>query len=273
MGYRTFMPLFLPKTTRKYTTQQANNNRFITALRFVVENVNGRLKQWRFFDKVVQNSSLKFVHGYLSIVASLINAYRPSFINDTSHDEELAKAFFERKDMINDLEKNLEDKDIMKARQWLKYDAAQACPDFPILTEEKLREFTLGVFQVKQARSYTVEHLDLDGEYEIRVRKEDKQLLRVNLQSKHSARKNYHILIKYNDETGTGACCQCSVGSRTVGTCSHATSVIWYLGIARHEPDKYLTTRSSKYLELFEDANHYSSESPDDDNTLYTLAD
>lgn len=44
---------------------------------------------------------------------------------------------------------------------------AEAIPDFPRLTFEELTELTLGCYQIKQARSYTEEHLKDDGSYEL----------------------------------------------------------------------------------------------------------
>lgn len=103
-GYTTFMPMFLPKSQNKFTTREANSNRFVTALRWVVESVNGRIKTFKFFDHVVQNSSLPYVHGYLSIVCAIINAYRPTFITDTSNDDKLSKIFLEKRNKQNELE-------------------------------------------------------------------------------------------------------------------------------------------------------------------------
>lgn len=39
--------------------------------------------------------------------------------------------------------------------------------------------------------------------------------------------------------------CTCLAGSRTVGMCSHVASVIWYLGIGRHQPERKLYKWSS----------------------------
>jgi hypothetical protein len=34
-----------------------------------------------------------------------------------------------------------------------------------------------------------------------------------------------------------GYYCTCRSGARTVGTCAHVASVLWYLGYARHQPN------------------------------------
>ena len=115
-GCTTFMPMFLPKSKNKFSNSEANSNRFVTALRWVVESVNGRIKTFKFFDHVVQNSSLPYVHGYLSIVCATINAYRPTFISDTSNDGKLSKVFLEKRNKQNELEAKLNDKERNKAK-------------------------------------------------------------------------------------------------------------------------------------------------------------
>ncbi|CAF3888581.1 unnamed protein product, partial [Rotaria magnacalcarata] len=181
-GYTTFMLLFLPKSKKQFSTSEANNNRFVTALRWVVESVNGRIKTLKFFEHVVQNSSLLYVHGYLSIVSAIVSAYRSTFINDTSNDDYLSKAFLEKRNKQNELEAKLNDEERNKSEHWKKINADDCITDFPKLTEADLKDFTLGVLQLKQARSYALEHISEDGQYEIHVCKQQQNLLRANLQ-------------------------------------------------------------------------------------------
>ena len=39
---------------KKHTTKEANKSRLNTKVRWVVESANGRIKQWRFLDKLVK---------------------------------------------------------------------------------------------------------------------------------------------------------------------------------------------------------------------------
>lgn len=71
-------------------------------------------------------------------------------------------------------------------------------PDFPKLSEEDLHEITLGVYQLKQARSYTQEHLSADGSYDISVYRHDDGLLRAKIQSCHISSKQYCLWISYD---------------------------------------------------------------------------
>lgn len=66
----------------------------------------------------------------------------------------------------------------------------------------------------------------------------------------------YHLWIAYrdermindednaNDSTVLSYYCTCKAGARTLGTCAHVASVLWFLGYARHQANvKYPSTR------------------------------
>ena len=46
---------------------------------------------------------------------------------------------------------------------WKKVDAKDAILDFLQLSEEGLRSLTMGIYQLKQSYSYSVEHCDEEG--------------------------------------------------------------------------------------------------------------
>ena len=48
-------------------------------------------------------------------------------------------------------------------------DASDALPGFTVLAEEYLRSLTFGIYQLKQAKSYSREHINEKGGYEIYV--------------------------------------------------------------------------------------------------------
>lgn len=51
--------------------------------------------------------------------------------------------------------------------RWTKVDADDVALEFPRYDETELRELTtLGVYQLRMARSYTQEHIDVDGKFE-----------------------------------------------------------------------------------------------------------
>ena len=126
----------------------------------------------------------------------------------------------------------------------------QAAPDFPMLTDTQLHELTPGVFQLKQAKSYTNEHIAENGIYEILISIQIHGLLKVKIQTRHSNTKVYNALVQYNDRTVLEWCCQCPYGNVTIGTCRHIASILWNLGLACHDTSKMkqISSKCSKFL-------------------------
>lgn len=99
------------------------------------------------------------------------------------------------------------------------------------------------------AKSYAQEHIDRDGNFDVFITNQDDYLYSAKLQSRHISSKSYRLWILYNEITICSWYCQCKSGSRIVGTCSHVTSVIWYLALGRHIVNTFENNRDwSQYL-------------------------
>ena len=61
--------------------------------------------------------------------------------------------------------------------------------NFPELTEDELRDLTMGIYQLKQAKSFTDEHFDENGSYQIMAHKEDDGVLKAQIRSRHTSSK------------------------------------------------------------------------------------
>ncbi|XP_048780670.2 uncharacterized protein LOC125683485 [Ostrea edulis] len=70
------MPAFLPKGHKQHTVDEANSARLVTKIRWIVESVNGRLKQWRYLKNVVPNTQIPYIGEYVCLIAALCNKYR-----------------------------------------------------------------------------------------------------------------------------------------------------------------------------------------------------
>lgn len=55
---------------------QANSSRLVTKIRWIVESVNGRLKQWKYLQNVVPNTQIPYIREYVCLIAALCNRYR-----------------------------------------------------------------------------------------------------------------------------------------------------------------------------------------------------
>lgn len=133
---------------------------------------------------------------------------------------------------------------------------ATSLVDFPRLTINDLRRITIGVYQLKQAASYTREHIDDDGNYMLQVHKEREDIVIILMQSRHTTSKQYHLWIQYESDSFDpirGWYCLCKNGARVVGCCAHIASVLWCLGYYRHY-DRIPQYHSDHYPEFLLDA-------------------
>ncbi|CAF1611285.1 unnamed protein product [Rotaria magnacalcarata] len=161
---------------------------------------------------------------------------------------------------------------------WTAKEANDAALDFPKMDFNELQELTLGIYQPKQARSYTTEHLNLNGSCTFEVAKESPDLIRSRIQSRLKASTKYDVYVPYNKKSISGWYCTCPNGARVVGCCAHVASIIYYLSYARYN-QQVLTQRTYSYYDSITDALDYSEPSDtdsidsDDENSniLYTL--
>lgn len=194
------MPHFL-RGEKQHTDTEANESRLITNVRWVVESVNALLKT--------------------------CNAYRPPRIHMNENEQIVAQRMLRSLRIPNTLQIRIEKENWARKRiVWQDLDAA-SMEDIPKLTYDELHDITLGIYQLKQAKSYTQEHKKSEhGLYIIQLHKDTSNIIRVKIQSRHKTSKNYTIWIEYNISTVLAWYCQCKVGARTVGCCAHIASVI-----------------------------------------------
>lgn len=235
------MPTFLPKGATQLQTKDANCSRLVTKIRWVVESANSRLKTWRLLDKTLPNTHIPSIGDYAQIICALCNKFRPPLSSGTfEKDIEIAAKMKVLARSSNELQTLIIDQGLdRRSYKWTPLDASAACPLFPQLSEDEIRELTLGVYQVKLARSYTQEHCSHDGSYDILVNSDVPMILSAKIQSRHISAKSYKLWIKYSCSIVEGWYCTCKNGSRVVGMCAHITSVIWYLSYMRHEASPF----------------------------------
>ena len=250
IGFRTEMPEYLSKGQKQHSTEEANHSRLVTKIRWVVESANGRIKKWKALDQVMPNSQLHCIGDHVRIVCAVCNAYRPAFVTCTHDDSELSKKLKTLALLSNTLQEKVIDEKLATKRAIWKAMEKDDLQDFPKLSEDELCDLTLSVYQIKQAKSYTQEHLTTDGKYEFSIHKEDTGLIRIKIQSRHTSSKTYLLWISYGCIGGadsiTGWYCLCKAGARTVGCCAHIASVLWYLGYQRHCTDATATSINHK---------------------------
>lgn len=254
LGFVSKMPNFLEKKAQ-HTSDEANQSRLVTNIRWVVEAVNGLLKQWKALNQVFPNSQIPFLGQYVRIVCALCNAFRPPRVSDNAEDAIISERMLQLVGTRNLLQQRVEQENwARKNATWIPV-TVDTVVDFPKLTENELRFITLGSYQIKQAKSYTQEHLASDGMYKLFIHKESTDILRVRIQSRHITSKQYNLWIQYTIGINpiTGWYCQCKTGVRTVGCCAHIASVLWYLGYFRNSGE-VISRLSSQYTDYVDDA-------------------
>eukprot|EP00732_Lithocolla_globosa_P003286 Lithocolla_globosa_v1_NODE_2564_length_1952_cov_44.540327.p1 type:complete len:325 gc:universal NODE_2564_length_1952_cov_44.540327:155-1129(+) len=241
------MPAFLDGQ-KQHPTQDANDSRLVTKVRWVVEAINARVKKCKGLDGILSNNySPADLKCDVRIVLAACNAFRPPLKTDQPGDYETALTMLERSQLSNELEEQVKeaDSDLASGKttkwneepHWLDLLDEEAVPDFPSYTLEEFQQETLGGFQVKTGRSYSFEHCqkhdDEEGNYDVFYHTLETRLIRVKIQSRHINGKKYHCWLRYDEQKVQNWYCKCKPGARTVGMCSHLASVIWYLGYAR----------------------------------------
>lgn len=261
LGIQSEMPFFLPKKQKQHSTTEANTSRLVTSIRWVVESANGRIKQWKSLDNVVPNSQIPFIGANVKIVCAICNKYRSDLITKSSTFEEaLALKMLQLSQSPNRLQERIETNNLIrKYSKWIPLTETSVC-NFPKMTEGEIRDLTLGVYQIKQAKNYTLEHSSDKGQYDIYLSTDTEDLLKVKIQSRHTTSKQYNVFIEYNNAEVNGWFCQCKAGARTVGMCAHIASIVWYLAYARY------TNISLKrnYDQFLEDAANLPESGSDD---------
>ena len=158
------MPHYLKKGAKQHTTIESNESRMVTKVRWIVESRNGHLKTvFKFFDKQVSAGDSEHVAEYFKIACALLNAFYPVIIpqDDTN---EVAQRLIGLKNTENHIQKLVADQKLVRknASGWAEMQDVQL-EEFPRLDMEDLRFLTIGVYQLKQSKSYTAETLDRDG--------------------------------------------------------------------------------------------------------------
>ena len=90
----------------------------------------------------IQNSTLRFISGYLDIVCALINKYQCPAVKDIENGREIAMKLREMFTTRNRLQERLAQYTDITSLHWSKHSASNF--QFPPLSEEKIRELIFG---------------------------------------------------------------------------------------------------------------------------------
>ena len=268
-GYSAKMPSFLDKDKKQLTRIQANQLRVVTKARWVVEAVHGILKQkWKILSAEIKNQSLPKIKNYFSIAGALHNMFGKILQSDKGNEKEVIEKI--TNSLHNDTSEfhvNVESQYLRKVIRHSNL-STNSFPDFPILTENEMKLFCLGSYQMTQAISYLTEHYN-GIDFKFKMAPLETNILAAKIQSRHVSNKEYKIFIKYDPNSSgidsiTGHYCTCKAGLRTLGCCAHVAAVILYLGHLRYNSAQFHPAR--KIQNLFCDGKAVIPDDSEDDS-------
>jgi len=88
LGLIAKMPHFLQN--KHQHTEEANESRLITSVRWIVEAVNGLIKRWKALGQVMPNSQIPLIGDFVRIVCAICNAFRPPRVKKNIEQEIVA---------------------------------------------------------------------------------------------------------------------------------------------------------------------------------------
>ncbi|XP_058810427.1 uncharacterized protein LOC131675459 [Phymastichus coffea] len=239
MGYEGLMPA-LKGQRKQLTATEGNNSRMVTIVRWVVEAVHGvNSQKYKLLHNQFDNKMIPHAGTYCRIACFLINLFGKRFVSSISSSEEVVNLMKRKKDTGNSLAEEAESGRWSRRKTKFMKLTSNDILDFPEMTEEDLKIFFTGTYQLSQAISYLAELIDEEGRVNIDYLKESSSVLKIQVRSRHISAKTYNCYIEYTPNSiGYGGVkryyCECANGMRTVGCCSHIASVIYFLSHARY---------------------------------------
>ncbi len=173
-GYDAHMPAFR-EDKKQLSWEQANSSRLATKCRYVVEVINGYIKNYNIFDRVWKNKALPHLFLDFKIVAAILNFNFTPIISDAEDGPNIAKQIILRSkpnflaNLVKELGLNNKRAIFRKMDQTL-------FQDFPKLSPEDLKFIALGSCCLKLAPSYISEKFRKEGQFEIQLYKHDQNL-------------------------------------------------------------------------------------------------
>ncbi|CAF4618720.1 unnamed protein product, partial [Rotaria magnacalcarata] len=280
LGIDTAMPSFLGKNRRQFDAYDANRSRFVTKLRWVVEGVNARLKRFRWLSQTIQNSSLPSVPDFMAIVAALNNCFHVPMVVASPEDDDIVRRMNQLLSKSNILQERLIQDNLQRHNVWRFIDIDNLFEPFPVLSLDDIRSITLGVYQLKRARSYAEEHSDcteltdpdLDFPIEACTEHGAEDIIRLRFRSAHKSC-TYHTYIQFDSTQVIAWYCTCIPGPRTVGCCSHIAAAIWFLGYERYQSttNRQPSSTNTTNIHYADNISDFEPSSDEEDNSyIYT---
>ncbi|XP_025994034.2 uncharacterized protein LOC113004570 [Solenopsis invicta] len=237
-GYQVLMPA-LKGQRSQLTTEESNESRRITKLRWPVEAVHGVIGQkYRLLHHKLDNKLLPKAGSYCRIACFLNNTFGKRFNSDVDLSDEIVAQIKSRASVENTLALEVETQRWSSRKLPFQPLISTHLLDFPEMTEKDLKIFFTGSYQLSQSISYLAEIMNQNN-INLHYLKKKNDIIKVQIRSRHVNKKRYNCYIHYAPNTiGYNGIlryfCECANGRCTIGCCSHVAAIIYYLSHARY---------------------------------------
>ncbi len=171
------------------------------------------------------------IERFFNIACALLNFISPIAVTDNDKHIQYAQDAADNVMQPNLLQQKLEAGRLIRSTVSWRRASSDVLEDFPkVYTLTEIQDICRGFYNVEQGKKYIKEHLDENGDFEIRLHKDHDSLVRAQIHSRFSNSSQHSCWVEYDSEKEgreaiTGYYCTCRSGARWVTTCSHITAV------------------------------------------------
>lgn len=191
-------------------------------MRWVVEAVHGILGQkYKLLHHQLDNKLLPTIRTYFRIACFLNNKFGKRLDSDSENKFEILKQIESQSSVENTLANIIETENWNRKRVIFQQLSSRDLNDFPEMTENDLKVFFTGSYQLSQAISYLAEMMDEENNILLHYVKQQPNIVKFQVKSRHINAKTYKCYVEYAPNTiGVAGikryCCECANGRRTM---------------------------------------------------------
>lgn len=251
---------------KQLTVLEANRSRLVTRIRFDVERINGMIKStFNIFSVVWESWNIPYLMNDLQIAAGILNKFFIKPKENKEASQNIARkmlSFVHTENALNKIIYGISFKSVISKKR---YAELLVHSIFPSLSMNDLQQIAFGNYQIAQAKLYAWDHLkNNDGVFRAYTFEDeviekhfsnyiadDPALITINIGSRFISGKQWKPFVLFSRVSSgydaiLGYCCNCKVGLRTVGCCSHVMTILYFLGYAQYNGN---LKQKAKHLE------------------------
>lgn len=158
-GYVVKAPCHQPEGIQ-LSTMEANRTRLVTKVRYEVERANGRIKDFKIFDKTWLSIDIPNLKTDFTVAAALHNRFKFKQEEDINKSISLAREMLNRVSVKNELAPIVTSKSFQSLLKDESYSIVEKVQNFPQLNLQDLENLAFGTYQIYQAKMYLIKYLD-----------------------------------------------------------------------------------------------------------------